>query len=537
VIQRSFALDWQRSLRTLTALGALSLGASAAQAQSPAPSTAAAPAAAPVTAAPTLAPAPYQTTSIVNPVPHDTVASPATVTPMGAPVSEPANEPFARLDYSDGSFFLRSVNDNMIFVPGARAHIDVYSFGGSGVSDYQRANGTGLKTNLFFRRFVLEFGGIIRKKWFYWLGGNFAPTTVDGNQAPLSTANVYDGFVGYLPTDRIRVYFGMYNAPFTMENTTSSRWLDMMERALVVRTLATPYNKAEGLMVWGETEHKHFEYQAGIFGGDGMNRPNVDNRADGMVRLVVRPLATRSDALKRFHVGGGARLGWRDKTFTQYDAPALSTPGGYQFWQPSYTADDGAKIHVLTAGRQAAASGEFYLPFERWDVRGEVVYINENRHEVAETNKARGLRSGLFSGYGGYLQGSFWLAGSPRISGNPAGLYGVTKMPTGPGNQYPFALQLVARAEIMRMNYDANKNAGADAGKLSAKTNNIDVNAYQLGLNYWATRHIRLTAEYSLYQFLGSSDDNQAVAPGVKSKKALDANVLHEVSFRCGLAI
>ena len=44
--------------------------------------------------------------------------------------------------------------------------------------------------NLFFRRFVIEMGGLIRGKWFFWLGGNFAPTAVDDKQNPLSTANV-----------------------------------------------------------------------------------------------------------------------------------------------------------------------------------------------------------------------------------------------------------------------------------------------------------------------------------------------------------
>jgi hypothetical protein len=75
-------------------------------------------------------------------------------------------------------------------------------------------------------------------------------------------------------------------------------------------------------------------------------------------------------------------------------------------------------------------------------------------------------------------------------------------------------------------------------GSISAKTDNIFVNVYQAGLNYWATKHIRLSAEYSLYQFPGKpGQTNQAVAPGVKSKAAPDASVLHELSFRVGLAL
>jgi phosphate-selective porin len=380
-------------------------------------------------------------------------------------------------------------------------------------------------------------GGLIRNKWFYWVGGNFAPTTVDANQAPLSSANVYDGFVGYLPTPRIRIYLGQYNAPFTMENVTSSRWLDLMERALSIRTLATPYNKADGLTVWGETEHKEFEYQVGVFGGDGMNRQSIDNRVDGMARLIVRPLAKREDALKRFHIGIGARHGYRDPKFVMYDAPGLSTPGGYTFWSPNYTDASGAKIHVIAAGRQTAASGEFYLPFEKFDLRGEVVYINENRHEVDETNKAKAIRGGALKGVGAYGQVSVWLAGTPRINGNPAGTYGVLKLPDGLGAQAPYALQLVARGELIRVAYDANSRGGSTPGGLSMLTNNISVNAYQLGLNFWATKHIRLTAEYSLYQFLGHAGSNQAKAPGAAAKVSPDAHLLHEFSLRAGLAL
>jgi len=476
----------------------------------------------------------------------ESATSPAAVAAEAAASPEPAattaaapEEPRARLDYSDGTFYLRSINDNLVLAPSGRVHIDTYGFAGRGVSDYHRANGTGLRTNLFFRRFVIEIGGMVRRKWFFWIGGNFAPTTVDGSQNPISTANVYDGFIGYLPNPRTRIYLGQYNAPFTMENTTSSRWLDLMERALTVRTLATPYNKADGLTLWGETEHKHFEYQVGVFGGDGMNRPNVDNRVDMMSRFVFRPLATRSDALKRFHVGIGARIGSRDLRFVRYDSPGLSTPGGYTFWASTYRSSvDGSTVHIRQAGAQGAMSGEFYLPFERFDVRGEVVYLHENRAEISDTTPLSSLRRGTFSGVGAYGQVSYWLAGTPRINGNPAGTYGMTRVPDSLGAQAAYGVQLVARAELIRARYDANSSRGVDDGDRSATTTHVDVNAYQLALNYWATKHIRVTGEYSLYQFPGNAMTNQAAAPGVRATPAVPgANVLHEFSVRLGLAL
>jgi phosphate-selective porin len=485
----------------------------------------------------------------VEPTPGAPVVTtpPAVVAPapVEVPVAVPPSEPNARLDYSDGSFYLRSHKDNLVLTIGARAHIDVYAFGGKGVGDYHRANGTGLKPNLFFRRFIFEFGGMIRKNWFFWLGGNFVPQQLDAAQATISSANVYDGFAGYMPIPNLKFYFGQYNMPFTMENTTSSRWMDLQERSLTVRTLATPYNKAEGLTVWGETHEKHFEYALGVFGGDGQNRPNIDDRVDGTIRLVARPFASRTDAFKRAHIGAGARDGRRDSHFVRYDAPGLSTPGGYTFWSSSYGSGPTGATSIIPSRRQSAISGELYVPFERWDFKGEVVYINEERREALQADRSKTIRGGLFSGIGAYGQLSFWLAGTPRINGNPAGYYGMVKLPDGTtGAEAPFGLQLVLRGEIIRMNYDNNSRFGDVGTGTGAKTKNIDVNAYQLGLNYYATKHIRLTAQYSLYQFPGTPEgskrgtaDNLAASPGYRSGKALDANSLHELSFRVGLAL
>jgi len=479
------------------------------------------------------------------PAPAPAVATDATQTSASQlHLSGPESDAFrARLDYSDGSFYLRSSDDNLVFVPGGRMHIDTYGFAGPGVSDYHRSNGTGLKVNLFFRRFVVEIGGLVRKKFFYWIGANMGQTSLDASQNSTSTANVYDGFIGYMPVPNIRIYAGQYNAPYTMENVTSSRWLDLMERSLSVRAIATPYNKADGLMVWADTENQMVEGQIGVFGGDGQNRPNIDNNVDGMGRILVRPFITsRSDAFKRAHIGVGGRFGWRDHDFVRYDAPSLSTPGGYTFWSSSYsvTGSDGSSttMHIQPYRAQGSISGELYLPFERFDVRGELVYVNEGRREVTDSDKASTVRAGVFRGVSGYAQISWWPWGTPRVNGNPAGYYGVLKVPEGLGKQAPYGVQLVGRLEAVRLHYNSNSRAG-DNGKYDQTSDAISVNVAQAAINYWATKHIRLTAEYSLYHFPGDgkSTKNQAVAPGVAAKVDPSADILHEISVRFGLAL
>jgi phosphate-selective porin len=212
----------------------------------------------------------------------------------------------------------------------------------------------------------------------------------------------------------------------------------------------------------------------------------------------------------------------------------MSTPGGYSYWGASYGMGADAR-HIIPSSHQGAFAAELLVPLEKLDFRGEFVYIDEGRREAPD-DRSKTLRNGALTGIGGYAQLSFWLLGSPRVNGNPAGFYGALKVPEGLGKQADFGLQLALRAELVRLNYSSNSRAGTK-GDRDAMTENIDLNGYQIALNFWATKHIRLTAEYSLYQFLGKPKaENQAVAPGVSTGHA-NADLLHEISVRAGLAL
>jgi phosphate-selective porin len=442
------------------------------------------------------------------PTPREPAPIPAPNEP-NPPEPPPDVPPLGRafLDYSDGTFYLRSAHDNLIIATGGRVHIDTYVLAGG--------ENEPPPPNMFFRRFILESGGLIRKHWFFWVGGNFAPTSLDANQASRSTAAVYDGFVGY-QWPHLQLYVGQYNAPFTMENVTSSRWLDMMERALVVRTVATPYNKDLGVLLWGATGDgvAPLEYQLGVFGGDGMNRPNVDHRADVMARVLYRPLASATkDAVHRAHVGISGRAGSRAEKDVIYDAPTLSTPGGYVFWSPRHKEGD-LEVHAIPSGNQAAGGAELYLPFERWDVKSEVIYVHDERREASADDRHGSFRRGTLSGFGGYAQLSLWAYGAVRVNGQPAGRYIGIRAPKDRGNEFPFGLQLVLRGEMMRLTYDSN----ARSREVDGATTDIDVTAIAAGANYWATKHVRVTGQYALYTF--SRGD-----------------ALHEIAFRLGLAL
>lgn len=84
----------------------------------------------------------------------------------------------------------------------------------------------------------------------------------------------------------------------------------------------------------------------------------------------------------------------------------------------------------------------------------------------------------------------------------------------GARNEFPFGLQLVLRGEMLRLQYDSN----ARSREVGGKVTDVDVTAVSAGANYWATKHIRVTGQYTLFTF-----------PGL--------DPLHEIAFRLGLAL
>jgi hypothetical protein len=317
-------------------------------------------------------------------------------------------------------------------------------------------------------------------------------------------------------------------------------------------------------MAWGSSPA--FDWFAGVFGGEGQNRPSVDNRVDGMGRVVLRPLSSRPDALGHAHVGASVRYGRRDPDVVFYDAPAMTTSSGYAYYLPVY-GKGVTETHVIPANHQFAAAAELYLPLDRFDLRGELVYVNEGRREAFVTTPWQAERYGTLKGIATYAQLSFWPLGTPRVNGHPGtppARVRATASATAPS---PQGLQLVVRGELVRLTYDSNagdREVGPGAtdldtrapGATSARAPNLVVQALQLAANLWATRHVRITAQYSLYRFPGTpissisrvaefpplpagrTPDNMAVAPGARANGFdFGATVLHEIGLRVGLSL
>ncbi|AKU97091.1 hypothetical protein AKJ09_03755 [Labilithrix luteola] len=478
--------------------------------------------------------------------------------------------------YHNGIFYLRDPHDNFnLFVQG-RAQIDFYSYAGSGVSN------TALKPTLFLRRIRPEITGDFLGHFRFMLAGDFGATGIDnprgtnetsaaapGAQPGASTARfaaaeatrfsaaATDVFLVYYQNSLLNVQVGQFDAPFTMENRTSDKYIPFMERSLAVRAVGIPSNKEIGGMVFGETKNRVWYYSAGLFNGDGQNRPNVDSRGDLYARTFVKPLAGSGikTPIKDAQIGGSFHYGSRDPKWVEYDYAPMITQAAWQFWSPVYNGSKGP-THVIPSGNQFGVAGELRIPVDRFDFTGEVVWIDNNTREAVEGFQAtNNERFGDIHGISYYAQVGYWPFGQRDITGLPG-------YETPPRIDWskpdaaiaPRALQLLAKWEQVSLNYQSASRAGTPDSK------NIDgdirANALSFGANYWASRHIRLSLNYVVNMFPDSApaspsspggpvqtSNNRAVAPGntipvgVDNEARNNAHTLHEILMRFAVAL
>lgn len=479
--------------------------------------------------------------------------------------------------WHNGLFYLRDANDNFRLYVGGRAQIDAYTYFGPGVGS------SSLKNTILLRRIRPELSGEFLKHFSWSLAGDWGMTTVDNvdgtNQSaaappgkdPTSATAKYaaaesvtvkaaatDVFLNWGCDPLFNLQLGQFDAPMTLENRTSDKYLPFMERSLAVRAVGIPNNKEIGLMAWGEDTGKHVHYAGGLFLGDGQNRTNMDNNGDFIGRVFAHPLASTDLPVKNIQIGASLRAGVRDTHGVNYDYSAMSTQGNYTFWSPTYSGTKG-KMHIIPAGSQTTVSGEIRIPISFVDLTSEVVYIkNGTREAVDGYQNTNTERFGDMHGTSYYIQLGVWPLGNRDINGKP----GYENIPhvdfTKPDAvNPPHALQLLAKWEQVNLTY-AGHSKQESAPDPKNVDGNIKVNAFSLGANYWYTKHIRLSVNYVANMFPGSapskatsdtltnvwSSDQRAQAPANKLAAGTaddvarnSANLLHELLFRVAVAL
>lgn len=510
----------------------------------------------------------------------DEPSPPAVVNAGGDGATPPSVEP-PLAGFHNGLFFLRDKDDVFRLYVQGRVHVDALTWLGPGVGSL--GPDSALKTTLTLRRVRTEIAGeFFNGEWQWQISGDFGPTSVDNPaartdvrnctvsaagastcadqtsavEAPLQRVIPTDAFVNYAPSPWVNVQVGQYLLPFTMEARVSDNTTPFLERALVVRNLGAPFTRDIGAMVWGEAPNRFVYYTVGVYNGDGANRPNADSRFDVVGRAFVRPFATApSSPLKWAQVGASFRYGSRDPKQVGYDVPSLTTQAGYAFWKSTYKDSLNRTVHIIPSNEQGAIAAELFVPYGPVDFTGEAIYTVQNTREALDGYQLSPYteRIGSLKGWGYYAQVGAWILGSRDLIGAPPSygkpLHADLKAPSTAPTR---ALQALVKVEQLHLTYSGFGRGGAADPK--TPNGDIDVLALSVGLNYWATRHVRVGINYINYSFPDAaplaasapggpvqSPNQRAVTPaqslaaGVNDGARDGGHALHEIQARVGV--
>jgi len=416
-----------------------------------------------------------------------------------APPAAEASQPLAGV--SDGSMFLRSPDDEFVFFPNGRLQVDTYVFH----SDNKTPNNTFL-----IRRARLELAGWIAKLAYFHLAGDFAagvPAT-SGVPAVQTNLDTTDDFVALAPFGTIAaLQVGQYDAPFTLENRTSDKYFDFMERSITVRAFAIPSNKEIGTMVHGYDGPRRFMYSVGLFNGDGQNYKNLDTNFDLMGRAWVAPFAFVGDGpLRDATIGGSFWTGERANTLA---ATSQTTQGGFTFlsfsqFTTSMTAGmPNIPVQLRQNGRLKAFAGELNVPVaHRYGLRYEFVWKENplSEDQIAANGTGMSLGSANLKGYSMYGELWYWVLGDDKIIGDQQGLEPYTRFKKFGVSAPRNGLMLAARFEYL--NEDVTEDATAAVFTLgNPAIGKTKLTSYELGVNYWRSKRFRATFNYVLNHF------------------------------------
>ncbi len=150
-----------------------------------------------------------------------------------------------------------------------------------------------------------------------------------GRGAGNSRAILTDGYLNIKLLDELQLRAGQFKEPFGLEETTSSRFISMIERSMATNAIAP--GRDIGFMLHGTVADGIFNYAVGVFNGNGSNHSSDnDDDKDLALRLTCRPFAGNDSMwLKGLHLGGAFTWGRRDRDEPELE---LETQLGSEFF-------------------------------------------------------------------------------------------------------------------------------------------------------------------------------------------------------------
>ena len=370
-----------------------------------------------------------------------------------------------------------------------------------GVPDYADKIGNGMS----IRRARFAVKAQLDKNWY----GEIDTDWTSG------TPEIKDAIVAFNGVPGLEIKAGNFKENFSIQRNTTSRYLVFMERPMV-SSLAP--SRHLGINV--RYAHKYIWASAGVFGpelkdAEAMGFMQDYNKDYGMSeglsytgKIVARPINNKDASL---HIGGA--VSYRKPKTTQFkikdfeelieeDEAIVKAIENGDFSEldvvgtamDSRNSTDINRKKYMNSGDLIGVDHELAWTVElagHWKgLRYEAAYIARTAHMNPAVNKVvygdEGFKT--FTGDGWYVQASYMLFGGTQAYDSDGAKYTRTTSGRKWGD-----LELAARFQTM----DLNDGVIGEDGKLVSGLMGGKANMYELGLNYYPTKNVKIVLNYS----------------------------------------
>lgn len=371
----------------------------------------------------------------------------------------------------DGKLHFATPNNKFHWWFDNRIYVDVAGYLPSGNIDNltsktnkdleQDDNKFRFNNGVIVRRARFAIKATLYEKWFTEFDLDFAYNEV----------NVRDMYIGYKFSDHLWVKAGQFKEPMSMESTTSSKYLQSVERPMPVDIFASGRHLGVAVTGWG----KHWWASGGVFGSQVDLIQKERNRgSDGYAftgRVAISPVC---DDATTVHIGGYATYRTPDANGTENRMVEFRGFPESEVDRRRFVDAEVENVnHYYTLGYELAVRHKKFLAY------GEYVFTGMNRYGLNGAKKYD-LKNATFNGW--YAKASYMILGQARQYAPDDAEFGPMPVTRKGGN-----LELSAHYSTVNLNdfHDAKSViTGGQARAYSLSLNWYPKSTLLVGLNY-----------------------------------------------------
>ena len=332
------------------------------------------------------------------------------------------------------------------------------------------------------RRVRLGLKGTLFNIWDYKTQFDFAGNT-------LTVKDAYLRYTGFSP---VNLTVGNFKEPFSLEDTTSSKYTTFMERGL-----PNAFVPGRGIGIGADTNGRNWSLAMGVYGDDIAGDPDAegDERWDVAGRASWAPLATKTRVL---HLGGGLRYHMPNGDTVQYLSRPESHVTDARFVD---TGSLGFVDDTLTSGLELAG---IWGPYS---LQGEYMRADVRRDRLTDLD---------FSGW--YAMASYFLTGESRPYNPKKGVFGRLKPKHSLDDGGIGAWEIAARRSVLDLD---------DEDVLGGQERN-----WSVALNWYPNAYVRVMSNYILVDNNNSATGNILNLHGGESSAGDDDPQIFQVRLQ-----